>query len=322
MTKNMSSYTTFATSSYASADIQLFRDIAQIDRLIGDFAVRRVVAGESLPAVVGGNALLYVVLQGSLTVAMNVHSYQMNGTTKVCCEALRGDCVGAHSVLGGERRNVHICAIQTTDVLVIDSTGLWMLIHEVDGFARKLLALRSSALPVDEQRSGDIEVRSRLAKKPRSLINFRHGLESRAWLDEHLGDVLSEAHKTANPFSVLMIRIDCVPHFAQHYDNQARDAAFQAISGTILDSLRPSDVAIHYDDNHIVLTLPNANAQGAMMVAQRISAYIDSIVVFPEQQDALPHITGSFGGASLAAEQNAADLIHAAIVALDQVKSL
>ena len=42
----MSSDTVFGASGYASADIHLFRDIAGMDRLLADFPVLRLQAGD------------------------------------------------------------------------------------------------------------------------------------------------------------------------------------------------------------------------------------------------------------------------------------
>jgi diguanylate cyclase (GGDEF)-like protein len=309
----MSSHTTFAASGYVSADIQLFRDIADIDRLIGDFPVRQFSAAEEVPAVVAGDALLYIVLRGALRVSMHTPAYRAGGAAEVCSEVLPGECVGELSVLGGERRGVRITATQETDVLVIDAARLWALIHELDGFARKLLELRSSAIPAAGQQSGASRVHQ-------PVIGLGNVLESRAWLDEHLGDMVHDAHAADKPLSMLMIGIDCIGDFMALFDRLTEDEAFQSVSEAIIESLRPSDVAVRYDEKRIAVVLPSANAQGATTVAQRLSARIINIIVFADRQESLPHIDASFGVTCLSPKQDAVDLAAAAAVALDQVK--
>jgi diguanylate cyclase len=313
----MKSDTTFGASGYASADIHIFRDAVDIDKSIADFPVFQFAAGETVPAIVDGDAILYVVLMGALKVSMHVaHTDVAGATPEVGREVLPGDCVGEFSVLGGERRGVSISATQHSDVLVIDAAGLWKLIDESSGFARKLLALRSSGARAFYPQFGGQE----LLGKHHSMIDSGSGLQNRAWLDEHLVSMTNEAQETNTPFSMLMISLDYADSFIDSYGHLAEEEVLRMTCRVIVDSLRPTDFAVRYGDNELAVLLPDASVQGANMVAQRLSECMKKTVVFADMREPLPHITASFGVACLDPKQTERDLVGASIDALDRAK--
>jgi len=310
---------TFAESGYSSANIQLFSDVGDIDQLIGDFPVRQYAAGTEVPAVVGGDAQLYIVLQGALRVSIQkANAVEANGTD-IFGEVLPGECVGELSVLGGERRGVVIRAMQNTDLLAIDSPRLLALIDELSGFARKLLMLRSPAGLASTRRSGNQDDMRDLIPGD-ATINVGLGyLQDRAWLDDNLPGMTDLAHRNNEPFSMLMIRL--APHVVDGKapDQPFEDEEFSLVSALVIESLRPTDFAAHFVENQIAVMLPNANAQGAITVAQRLSDCIGKAAIFSGGKEPPPHISVSFGIACLSSQQTAKDLIDAAVAGMNHI---
>lgn len=304
----MKSETTFGASAYASADIHLFRDAIGIDRLLADFAVFQVEPGEILPAIVDGNALLYVVLTGVLSATMQVTPADIAlGVAEISVAVFPGECVGAGSVMGGERRGVSIVATQPTEVLVIDGAGLLKLIDGSNGFAHRLLALQSS----NARASGQQEMEDDFL----SMMGNDSGLQDRAWLEEHLAAMTAQAQETNKPVSMLMISLDYIDHLVEWYDSSAAEEALDMTCGLIIESLRPTDFTVRYSDNELAVLLPAANAEGATTVAQRLSERMKTTVVFSDRRKPMP-MSASFGVACLAPHQNERDLIGASTAAL------
>ncbi len=299
----MSSDRVFGASGYASADIHLFRDIAGMDRLLADFPVLRLQAGDSLPAIVDGNAQLYAVLRGALRASAQAGA---DGER----EALAGECVGEFSVMGGERRGLRIVATCAAEVLAIDAAGLMALIGESTGFAHKLLALRASQATAVPH-----------AEDPFLLgPDFDSGVRDRAWFDQNLAHLVRQAQRANAPLSMLMIHLDYVDRFAQSYGAAAVEEARGMTCNAIVAALRPSDFMARYSDNALAVLLPATAAENAALVAQRLRERMKKTAIMADRREALP-LMASFGVASLAPGQDERDLIGASAAALARARS-
>ena len=140
----MRNESTFVASGYTGADVQLFRGADDIDAIIADCPILRFAAGESVPASINGEIVLYIVLQGALAVlspADNQADEYDDVPTNT--EIRAGECVGEIAILNGERRGMRVEAKQITDALVLDTCMLWKVIDASSGFARNLLMLPS-----------------------------------------------------------------------------------------------------------------------------------------------------------------------------------
>ncbi|MDR3479288.1 MAG: diguanylate cyclase [Burkholderiaceae bacterium] len=299
----MSSDRVFGASGYASADIHLFRDIAGMDRLLADFPVLRLQAGDSLPAIVDGNAQLYAVLRGALRASAQAGA---DGER----EALAGECVGEFSVMGGERRGLRIVATCAAEVLAIDAAGLMALIGESSGFAHKLLALRAS------QAAAVPHAEDPFLFGP----DLDNGVRDRAWFDQNLEHLVRQAQRANAPLSMLMIHLDYVDRFAQSYGAAAVEEARGMTCSAIVAALRPSDFMARYSDNALAVLLPATAAENAALVAQRLRERMKKTAIVADRREALP-LMASFGVASLAPGQDERDLIGASAAALARARS-
>jgi diguanylate cyclase (GGDEF)-like protein len=71
----------------------------------------------------------------------------------------------------------------------------------------------------------------------------------------------------------------------------------------------------------MMVILPDTNETVAMRVAERLCERMQQAIIFADMRSALPHITGSFGVASLIPEQDDHALIAAADAALYRAKA-
>jgi diguanylate cyclase (GGDEF)-like protein len=77
---------------------------------------------------------------------------------------------------------------------------------------------------------------------------------------------------------------------------------------------------VRYGGEELMAILPNTNRVLAVMVAERLCGRMREAVVFNDLRVSLPQITGSFGVASLGAEQDERTLVEAADAALYRAK--
>jgi len=305
----MNSEIPFGASGYASADIHLFRDIAGMDRLLADYPVLQLEAGETVPAIVDGNALLYAVLRGALRISTHAAADAANQLPEAAREAAPGECVGEFSVMGGERRGLRIVATCKADVLAIDAAGLMTLIGESSGLAHKLLALRSTGSAAAIPQSAD-----------QSPFDHDNGLRDRVWLDRHLPDLTQRAQRARAPLSMLMINLDYVDRFSASYGPSAVAEALTMTCDEIIDALRPTDFTVRYSESALAVLLPDTDAESASMVARRLFERMKKTMIVADLREPLP-LMASFGVACLAPGQSERDLIDASSAALMRAKS-
>jgi diguanylate cyclase (GGDEF)-like protein len=88
----------------------------------------------------------------------------------------------------------------------------------------------------------------------------------------------------------------------------------------IRSALRPTDFAVRYGGEEMMAILPNTPQPLAMMVAERLCARMREVTVFDDMREPLPHLTASFGVATLLPGQDERALVEAADTALYRAK--
>lgn len=306
---------TFAASRYAVRDLQLFRDADDpaVMAALAPCAVIKVAAGRRVED--GLRARLYIVLSGSLEVAPDAYSGDDTGVTRV----LPGESVGEQAVLDDAVNLAAMTALEDCELLVIEPELVWQLIDRSNVLARNLLRLLSFRV---RAANAQLRRRQKLGEFYRqlSLNDGLTGLYNRAWLGEMLPKLAMRARQDGSPLSIVMIDLDHFKRFNDTHGHIAGDAALSSAAGVIRDSLRPSDFAVRYGGEELMAVLPDTPIGLAEMVAERLAERLRAAVVFPDMRLPLPHVTGSFGVASLAAGGDEQALMAAADAALYRAK--
>lgn len=306
---------TFGASRTTIRDLQLFRDETDpaIAALLAGCAVVRLARGRRIDD--GGQARLYIVLAGQLEIASDAHAGEDGNTSRI----LPGESVGEQAVLDDAVNLAAMTALEDSELLVIESDMVWALIDRSSVLARNLLRLLSfriraaSALLRRRQKLGEFY-------RQLSLNDPLTGLYNRAWLNEMLPKLAARAATDGSPLSLVMIDLDYFKRFNDTHGHIAGDAALAAAAGVIRGALRPSDFAVRYGGEEMLAVLPDTPPQQATMVAERLCQRLRLAVVFPDMRLPLPHLTGSFGVASLMAGDDERSLMAAADAALYRAK--
>ncbi len=300
----------FGASAYSTRDLQLFRgaDEAQLAAALADCAICRLAHGERLQDTF--RARLYIVLRGALA------ETAADGTVS---KIVPGESVGEQSVLDEATNLAAISAVDDTDLLLIEADLVWQLIDQSNGVARNLLRLLSfriraaSALLRRRQKLGEFY-------RQLSMNDGLTGLYNRAWLDDMLPKMVATAKRADAPLSLVMIDLDHFKRFNDTHGHLAGDDALRAAAGVINAALRPSDFAVRYGGEEMLVILPETSEKLATMVADRLCQRLRQAVIFDDMRQPMPQLTGSFGVACLGEAMDEQQLVAAADSALYRAK--
>lgn len=311
----MEQISTFGASRTTVRDLQLFRDEADpaVAGILADCAVVRVARGGRISN--HGQARVYIVLSGLLEIGPEADAGDEGSTRRV----LPGESAGEQAVLDDAAEQAAMTALEDSELLVIEAAMVWTLIERSNVLARNLLRLLSfriraaNALLRRRQKVGEFY-------RQLSLNDGLTGLYNRAWLNEMLPKLVARAAHDGRPLSLVMIDLDHFKRFNDTHGHMAGDGALAAAAGVLRNALRPSDFAVRYGGEEMMALLPDTPQDLAVMVAERLCERLRGAIVFSDMRLALPHVTGSFGVASLTPGSDGEALMAAADAALYRAK--
>lgn len=309
---------TFEHSGYTVEALHLFRGVQQeaVAQALATCPVMRVEAGKTVTEMLRRGGNLYILLSGELGVMAD---QQGEPDDSAMFNVLPGECFGELSVFDEQSPSPLFTAKQPSDLLVIDSARLWHIVDEIHGVARNLLHLLSFRIQAANAR---LRQRRKLGRfyQQLSMLDGLTGLHNRAWLNENLPLLVGNTDAQARTLSVIMMDLDYFKQFNDRHGHLAGDEALRAVAKVFGDALRPTDYAVRYGGEEFIVILPGADHKTGMRVANRLCVRMRQTIVFDDMRMPLPHMTGSFGVASLRAGQNAEDLIASADQALYRAK--
>jgi diguanylate cyclase (GGDEF)-like protein len=307
----------FGSSGHGVGELQLFRDAdqAQSAAALAGCAVVHLGAGQRLE--VSNRARLYIVLKGALAIEADTSSGLADGSTS---KILPGESVGEQSVLDDATSMIPVAALEDSELLLIEADLVWTLIDDVNGFARNLLRLLSFRI---RAANAVLRRRQKLGEFYRqlSMNDGLTGLYNRAWLNDMLPKMVASAQRSGAPLSLIMIDLDNFKQFNDSHGHLAGDDALRAAAGVIGTALRPSDFAVRYGGEEMMVLLPDTGRAAAALVAGRLCERMAQAVIFKDMRVELPHVTGSFGVAELEGGMDEQGLAAAADAALYRAKA-
>ena len=307
----------FGESTYTIKDLQLFHDCNHepLAPLLAQCAVIRLADGEPLQD--SGRARLFIVLAGALAVAAEPDPGTGESTVS---RILPGESAGEQAVLDDTANLSAMSAVGATELLVIDAELVWTLIDKSGGLARNLLRMLSfrvraaNALLRRGQKLGEFY-------RKMSMNDGLTGLYNRTWLTDMLPKMVATAHRAGTPLSLVMIDLDHFKMFNDNHGHLTGDDALRAAAGVVGVALRPSDFAVRYGGEEMMVILPETTELLAVLVAERLCARMRETMIFPDMRQPLPHITASVGVAVLTEGMDDLGLIAAADAALYRAKN-
>jgi diguanylate cyclase (GGDEF)-like protein len=303
----------FADSPYSLADLQLFDGVpdAPLRRLLAQCPVVKLAKGQRIDD--SHRARLYIVLSGALSVAFDTRSGMADGTLS---RVLKGESVGEQAVLDEAANLAAITALDDAVLLQIEANLVWRMIDQSNGVARNLLRLLSFRI---RAANAQLRRRHKLGEFYRqlSMVDGLTGLQNRAWLNDVLPAMVAAA---SGPLSLVMIDLDHFKKFNDTHGHLGGDQALRTAAGVLSNALRPSDFAVRYGGEEMMVILPDTTEAVALVVAERLCQRLQQATVFADLRVPMPHITASFGVACLATGEDEQALIARADAALYRAK--
>ena len=149
------------------------------------------------------------------------------------------------------------------------------------------------------------------------IANRRHAMELLA----------SEWKRSARehlPLALVMIDLDCFHNYNEQYGHLGGDACLQRVTDAMVRCLRrPSDFLGRYGGEEFMAVLPNTDAVGAKIVAERIRASVAALAI-PHAASSCAHVvtvTVGFAAMKILPDDSMDRLIAAADAALLHAKS-
>ncbi|MGA9031741.1 MAG: diguanylate cyclase [Sulfuricaulis sp.] len=123
------------------------------------------------------------------------------------------------------------------------------------------------------------------------------GLYNRREFEARLREETQRARRYSKPLSVMLLDIDHFKNVNDRYGHQAGDETLIAVADLIRLSARPMDVVCRYGGEELAVILPETDATGAGIVAERIRASVAESLTTTPQGDEI-QVTVSIGFAT------------------------
>ncbi len=147
------------------------------------------------------------------------------------------------------------------------------------------------------------------------------GCGNRYHLQQRLDQEVHYAQRHREPLGMLLADLDFFKAVNDEFGHLAGDAVLKSLGDTLLDSVRTEDAVFRYGGEEFCVLLRNTDAQGMLVLAERIRSVVESTAVAFENLDL--RVTISIGAAILPADDSGDDetLLYRADMALYQAKA-
>lgn len=143
------------------------------------------------------------------------------------------------------------------------------------------------------------------------------GLFNRRTMDEQIVTEVSRHSRYGGVFSLILIDLDSMKQINDQYGHLIGDGLLSSTGNILKEFIRSADQAFRYGGDEFAVLLPNTEASGAVVVAERLREIIGTKLIIDDMT-----ITASFGLASWPENgPEAHDIVAAADTALYKAKN-
>ena len=111
-----------------------------------------------------------------------------------------------------------------------------------------------------------------------SLRDAMTGLYNRRFLEEFIDQVMSQAIRENETYSVMMLDVDWFKKVNDTYGHDVGDMVIVEIGKVLKENIREADLAIRYGGEEFVVLLHNATEDGALAVANKIHSAFGNLI--------------------------------------------
>jgi diguanylate cyclase (GGDEF)-like protein/PAS domain S-box-containing protein len=291
--------------------IGMEKEVERVHRLYTESVIENIESGQVLNSSTGG---MWVIDKEHRVVMVNDTMAGIIGKTR---DQIRGRT--CHDLFPGPLCNTPDCAMNRIvkmnqsvkeDVEVVTpGCGLRSFIltavpfYGIDG---RLFGIVEDFKDITERRRAekDLEKSNRELEKL-AIVDALTQVANRREFDERLRVEWNRLTRDKKPLSLIMCDIDWFKQYNDTYGHQEGDACLREVAGMLEShTRRPADLLARYGGEEFAVILPDTDAPGAMMVAEKMRRAVHSMRRVHKESGISPYLTISIGVSSIVPTRN------------------
>ena len=132
---------------------------------------------------------------------------------------------------------------------------------------------RQQLLRYTDHLARELATQSRLVRaQTQAMMDELTGLYNRRFAEEYLRKLVALSRRSRRCFALLLMDIDHFKLLNDRFGHSAGDRLLRTFAAAVLGTLRQSAIAARWGGEEFLVILPEADAEGAMKVAERLRA--------------------------------------------------
>lgn len=157
------------------------------------------------------------------------------------------------------------------------------------------VAMRTAELARANAELQDANIRLESFSRTDGLLQ----IANRGYFDERLALHCADAFRNRRALGLLMIDVDFFKRYNDRHGHQAGDECLKAVARAVQAAApRATDLTARYGGEELAVILPDTDAAGTMLVANRVVREVASLRIPHGASDAADHVTVSVGAVS------------------------
>jgi diguanylate cyclase (GGDEF)-like protein len=260
------------------------------------------------------NTMIYLIVRGRMHVILDSPDGRPVATVEC------GQSVGEMSVIDHRPTSAFVVAAEPTLALALDENTFWRLIVASHQFAKNMFLLLTQRLRASNFTIAE-NVRLRKLLERDVAVDGLTGLRNRRWLDKNLSRLVERFRRSGNPLSLAMLDIDFFKGINDTYGHREGDKILASVGRLMESALRATDFGVRYGGDEFVVILPDTDAAGAVVTAERLRRDVFKCSFQTEDGVNLPAVTLSLGVGQLGKNETAEKLLKRVDAALYRAKN-
>ncbi len=163
--------------------------------------------------------------------------------------------------------------VALTPVTLADRPVMLAVLHDLTERKRAEETVRDHAVVLEFQKQALEEANAEL--EALATTDGMTGLKNHRTFQEQLADEVNRAGRYHTPLSLVILDIDHFKGFNDAFGHPAGDTVLKAVARILQGSARETDLVARYGGEEFVLLLPQTDAAGAALFAERLRAAIE-----------------------------------------------
>jgi len=249
-------------------------DEGELKLVSASFSKRAVKQGGTLYKEGDAGEEMYILVSGSAEAWVQ----SSEGKPHQLFEVKSGGFFGEMSIISGEKRPTALTASADLELLVLKRADFHRIVfeHATVGIKilRAMIDVQNTQLEQSSRQLGDL-MRWGEAAQQRVICDELTGLYNRRFLQQTATDHFKDGAVRLRPLSLLMLDLDKIHAINDRYGTKAGDLVFIAAGEELRSVTRPSDICARLSGDEFAVLLPDTNAEGASIVAERIRSALE-----------------------------------------------